>query len=64
MFIHIHLLVVRISLCIWLSSMHMCVGGGAGTEGIMLADESFRSVREVWNHVGDVAGGDVFSRGM
>ena len=32
----------------------MCgFGGGAGTEGITLADESFGGVREVRNLVGD-----------
>ena len=40
--------------------MCVCFGGRAGTEGIALADELFGSVREVWNHFGDVTAGDVF----
>ena len=39
------------------------VGEGAGMEGIMLTDESFGGVREVWNHVGDVAAGEFFFLG-
>ena len=41
----------------------MWVGGEAGTEGIVLVDELFGDVREVWDHFGDVALGDMFSGG-
>ena len=40
----------------------MWVGGGAGTEGTALVDE-FAVVRQVWDHFGDVAAGDVFPGG-
>ena len=39
--------------------VYVWVGGGAGTEGITLADESFGGVREIWNHFEDAAAGDV-----
>ena len=39
-------------------------GGEAGTEGVTLADEPFGGVREIWNHVWDVAAEDVFFGGM
>ena len=42
----------------------MWVGGGAGTDGIALEDESFGGVRKDWNPFRKVAVGDVVFGGM
>ena len=46
-------------MCVWVGG-----GAGTGTEGIELADDWFGGVRQIRNHVGDVAAGDVFFGGI
>ena len=64
MFMHVRLSVSRTSSYIWLSSVCVWVGGGAGTDGIALEDESFGGVRKDWNPFRKVAVGDVVFGGM